>query len=344
MPRNNVYPELLGKLEKRFSVLTEKSLLPPEQQLADELGVSKPTLRRALQVMVDAGNLRKINGVGIMLERAPKTISRELIFVCHDILFFAEALNCFGAYAAEANYLISVIPLAGDRQAQERIIASVAERNPAGIIIYADPEHNDLKGYEMLARIGISSVYLIRLPEGVEGNLLEFGNADGMTEIVETYYRKGCRKFALYGDKRVNPGAAIERTQGFLNGMRVCRLKPREEYMCLPDASQDVREKFFQTLADSRQRPDVICCLNDHCAGQLMNAMRTRELDLSVFHFSGFDHSPLSEFLPQPVLTVEPPMQELGQAAAEMLVRQAENPHFGFQHRKLRTKVLCSRT
>lgn len=340
MPRNTTYPELLGRLEKRFSVLTEKSLLPPEQQLAEEFGVSKPTLRRALQVMVDAGQLRKINGVGIMLERAPKAISRELVFVCHDVLFFAEALNCFGVYAAAANYLISVIPLVGDRQAQERIVASVAERRPAGVIIYADPAHNNLEGFGLFTNADIPSVYLIRLPQGVESNLLEFGNADGMTEIVETYYREGCRKFALYGNERVNPGAATERTQGFMNGLRVCRLKPREEYMCLPNASEEKREEFFRLIVDSKQRPDVVCCLNDQCAGNLMRILLRRKVDLSALRFSGFDHSPLSEFLPQPILTVEPPMAELGQVAAEMLVRQAENPQFGFQKQKLKAKVL----
>ena len=43
---------------------------------------------------------------------------------------------------------------------------------------------------------------------------------------------------------------------------------------------------------------------------------------------SGFDHASLTAFLPHELLTVEPPLDELGKCAAEMLIRRIENPGF----------------
>lgn len=342
MPRNNIYRELIGKLEQKLFGLTENSMLPPEQLLADEFGVSKPTLRRALQALADAGQIRKLNGVGIVVTKSPRAISRELIFVCHDIVFFAETLKSFGIRATEFNYFISIVPLAGDAATQERILSSVAERHPAGVIVYADPQQPQLNAFHQLAVARIPTLYLMRLPHGIDNNLLEFGNADGMVEIVETFYQSGCRRIALYGDELVNPIAAVEREQGFLSGMKKCRLKPRPELHCSPPATPEQREAFLGLFDDAENRPDAVCCLNDHCAGRLIKALLQRDIKLKNIRFSGFDHSPLSEFIPQSLLTVEPPMAEMGSTAADMLIKQVENPHFGFLRRKLRATVIST--
>jgi DNA-binding LacI/PurR family transcriptional regulator len=320
--------------------MEENAMLPPEQQLADNFGVSKPTLRRALQVLAEQGRIRKINGVGVVVARPPRTLSRELIFVCHDIVFFAEALKSFAVRARESNYFLSIVPLSGDEKDQERILLSAEERRPAGMAIYADPRRNELPVFHRLAADQVPALYMIRLPHALDNNLLEFGNADGMSEIVETFYGEGCRKIALYGDGQVNPAAVLEREEGFLAGMKRSRLKPRSEFWCPPEATPEQREEFLQLLADEENRPDAVCALNDHCAGRLLKTLQKRGVDPTPIRFSGFDHSPLSEFLPQPLLTVAPPMVELGQVAADMLIRQVENPQFGFQRRKLRATLV----
>lgn len=340
MSRQNIYQDLIGKLEKKVSGIAENTLLPPEQSLSEEFGVSKPTLRRALQAMADAGRIKKINGVGVIVTKPTKTISRELIFLCHDIVFFAESLKSFGIRATESNYFISIVPLAGDEQTQNRIVASIAERKPAGVAIYADPRMNHLTAFHQLAASGIPTVYLIRLPHGLDGNLLEFGNADGVSEIVETFYEKGCRRFAFYSDPASNPAATEERLQGFLYGMKKCRLKTDEDRLALPSDDSKKRKTFLRLFSDPAARPDAVCCANDYCAGTLIHELKNQNIDISGIRFSGFDASPFTRFIQAPLLTVRPPMRELGQEAAEILIRQVENPHFGFKKSKLKAKVV----
>ena len=344
MSRNNLYLDLKGRLEKKLSSMQENELLPPEQNIADEFGVSKPTLRRALQELADAGLIRKINGVGTIVVKPLKTISRELIFVCHDIVFFAETLKQFGAAAAQSNYFISIVPLAGDAQTQERILASAVERKPAGLVIYGDPDKQNLNAFKLISKSGIATLYLIRLPEKIEANLLEFGNADGISEIVENFYADGSRKIAVYADNRVNPVAAREREEGFMNGMKRCRLKANPTLCIKRESEAAERERFLKLFADAESSPDAVCCLNDLCAAHLITELLKRGYDISKTRFSGFDNSPLCEFIAVPIITVEPPMKEMGKTAAEMLIRQIENPHFGIQKKKLHTRIIKHRT
>jgi DNA-binding LacI/PurR family transcriptional regulator len=340
MARRNVYTELIAKLERKLCVLNEGAPLPSEQSLADEFGVSKPTLRRALDELLAKGQISKINGVGVFAAKCEKTIPRELIAVCHDIVFFANTLKRFGERAAKAGYFMSIVPLGGDAQEQDRILASALARRPAGLLIYGDPRHDRLPSYRQIALEGTPSVHLIRLPSGIDGNMAGFGNADGMIQLVETFYKEGCRKFALYSDAHVNPAAALEREEGFLAGMKKLRLRPNPALLCPHDATQPEREAFLRTLADPEKRPDAVCCLNDYCAGKLITKLTRLGVDTKSMRFSGFDHSPLSEFIPQGLLTVAPPMEALGDEAAELLIRQIENPSFAPQTRKLNSKII----
>ena len=104
MARRMVWPALCGELEKRFGELKPGEQLPAEQSLADELKVSKSTLRRALDVFVEQGVLAKQPGKGNVLLRPPRRISRELVFLTGDPIFFAPALKSFCLRAVERNY------------------------------------------------------------------------------------------------------------------------------------------------------------------------------------------------------------------------------------------------
>ncbi|NCA70627.1 MAG: GntR family transcriptional regulator [Sphingobacteriia bacterium] len=242
-------------MEKKLSGMTEHTMLPPEQALADEFRVSKPTLRRALQELADAGKIRKINGVGIEVIQPPRSISRELIFVCHDIVFFSESLKSFGARAAELNYFISIVPLAGDARTQERILLSAAERRPAGMVIYADPRQQELTAFQQLAASRIPALYVIRLPQGIDNNLLEFGNADGLVEIVETFYSRGCRRIA----SSLSPC----RDAAACSPCRAHRSLEQRAIRCARDRPRGPRGRSRQTL----DRPHLLLVARAQLAG-----------------------------------------------------------------------------
>ena len=106
--------------------------LAAEQSLADELQVSKSTLRRALDVFVEQGILAKQPGKGNVLLRPPRRISRELVFLTSDPIFFAPALKSFCLRAVERNYYGTVVVLDGTAEMQHRLVHTVADRAPAG--------------------------------------------------------------------------------------------------------------------------------------------------------------------------------------------------------------------
>lgn len=337
MARSNMVSRLVGEMEARIDSMRVGEALPPEQALADAFGVCKLTLRRALSELAANGLIVKKNGVGSIVAGKMRVIPRELVFLCRDLAFFREAVNRFSLRAIAGNYLCSIVPLCGDRAARERIAASVVTRNPSGIALYADPSGENEGVYRALEASGIPLLHLVRLPENTEGNLLSFEAGGGVAAVVRRFYDEGCRRFALYGDAAVNPAAAAERRRGFFEGMRRVRLLPRKEHIC---TAPEELNAFVDLFHDSIRRPDAVVCLNDVCAGNLYRKLLRAGADPKGVRFSGFDASPVTAFLPFPLLTVRPPLEELGEAAAEMLIRRIENPGFGFTTRKLTSQLV----
>lgn len=209
-------------------------------------------------------------------------------------------------------------------------------RNPAGIAVYADPEVPCLDAFSF-PEFTKRAVFLVRRPPGTEGDLVGMNSSLEMTRLVQLFYRKGCRKFALYGVGSVNEKAAEERSSGFLEGLKKCRLKVRNGLLC---RKKEERKEFFRAFSQSTAKPDAVCCLNDLCAGDFMREAEKRGIDLKNVKISGFDNLPLNSFLPYPITTVEQPLEEVGRAAAEMLVRRVENPGFAFHTENIKSKIV----
>lgn len=336
MARTTRYPALLGELEKYICSLPPGTRLPSEQELAERFGISKPTFRRAAGELAKKQIIRRINGSGSVTLGRPQVIPREIFFLCHDLHFFAATLDSFCRQMELLNYFCAAVPLSGDRISQERILSTCLARSPAGIAIYADPDHQDLAGFAELEQSSIPSVYLCRRPEGASGNLVAMRNDREMAEIVRSFYLAGRRKFALYGNGSVNPMAAKERRQGFLDGLRRCRLKAREELVLTATENAE----GFWSMFSGTGRPDAVCCLDDLYAGNFMREAAARSIDLNGISISGFDDLLLNTFLPYPISTVSMPLEEMGRSAANLLTRAIENPNVAAVTRNVKAKHL----
>ena len=125
MPRRNIFPRLKGELENRIHQLSPGDMLPGENALAAEFGVSRPTLRRALAELEAEGVIDRRNGVGTVVRSVPGPIRREIPFVCGSIDFFSQAIEHFCRRAVELNCFPLVIPLTGSAVAQERLLSNI---------------------------------------------------------------------------------------------------------------------------------------------------------------------------------------------------------------------------
>ncbi len=77
-PGNSTYLQLLNTLEELIEASPGGTKLPPEPQLASELGVSRATLREGMRTFESRGFLRRRQGVGTFVVKPAHIIETRL--------------------------------------------------------------------------------------------------------------------------------------------------------------------------------------------------------------------------------------------------------------------------
>jgi DNA-binding LacI/PurR family transcriptional regulator len=301
--------------------------------------VSRPTLRRALAGLVRDGKVEKRCGVGNFVADSTKSISRELVFVCSDFLSFPKTIQEFCAKATERHYLSSIVPLNGDRTTQNRIIATVIDRKPAGVAVLPVNGFSDLEEFGRLHDSGIPTVYLLRQPDGYEENLIENPSGDAICEIVRMLYLDGYRKFAFFGSESHAQATTDIRRDGFLDGMKKCRLKVHASGICVKGASSEERDAFFEQFR-GKGRPEVVCAVSDYSAADFLEQLNARGMEKGDLVLAGFDNNHVMPCFLRHFITGVPAQEETGRAMADLLIRQVENPGFARQRIKIAPRII----
>lgn len=341
MARLTSFQALAEKIKYHLLTLAEGDSLASEEKLANMFKVSKPTLRRALAQLASEGIIETRNGCGSTLKRRPVEISRSLLFLCNSPGFFAETLEKFSKVAIQENCLPSILPFSGSEVELMRVAATALAMKPSGIILYAPTDADHSEALDMLKKSGIPILYLMRLPVNTKGFLLGFDTAKSIEKIVMRFYASGCRRFALYGTRRdSNPQAAIERRNGFLEGLRRCRLKPKSTWIYDEDGTAESQEIFWESFRNSKHSPDAVCCLNDLCAAHFLNNLKQRGISADHLSISGFDNSPIVPFLPHKLVTVVPPLAKLGEEAVHLMLKMIDNPNVAPVSKILDTPII----
>jgi DNA-binding LacI/PurR family transcriptional regulator len=113
------------------------------------------------------------------------------------------------------------------------------------------------------------------------------------------------------------------------------------DYLLLTDFRKDRIQAYTRHLLNLDERPDAIFAMNDLIAIEMMHLIKKQGLripqDIAVL---GFNNEPISEFVEPSLSTVEHPAQDIGAAAAEILLSQIKEPNYGPQKKLIRSRLV----
>jgi LacI family transcriptional regulator len=293
--------------------------------LNDTGTVKRSTRERVLSVM-ESLNYRKSGPDG----RSPGEQMRSIGLVIKEVdnPYYGEVVTGARAAAQESGYTLLVTSSEGEYEAERRSVELMQRKGVDGLILTPVlDEDADLSHLFELKRCNFPFVLLEEL-RGVPASLIDVDNEVASRKAVEFLIEQGHTRIVHFagpeysshsqeridGVRRACSGSHVIFTDG-----DVVRAGAHME-----DGYRAGLEYFRERPA--AERPTAVTCYNDLVALGLLRALA--ELDIDVpgdVSVIGFDDIQLLEFLPLRLTTVRMPKFQMGQLAAQMLIRHIES-------------------
>jgi LacI family transcriptional regulator, galactose operon repressor len=319
---------------------------PTITDVAASAGVSKATVSAVLNdsdTVKDATRDRVLTAIELLNYRptqlggraaARRDRSIGVLIKEYDNPYYAEVIAGARAVADARGYTLLVVSSEGEYAAEHKAVALLRGKDVDGLI--ATPvldEHADLSHFFELKRRNVPFVLLEEV-RGVRASIVDVDNVEASRRAVEHLFALGHTRVVHFAGPAYSAHSE-ERVDGVHRAFSSSHLAFTDDVIVragahLADGHKAglalFRRKGGAGVGAAPDTPTGVTCYNDLVAIGLCRALRElgRRVpeDVSVV---GYDDVPLCDYLPVPLTSMHVPKYEMGERAAEMLVRQIES-------------------
>jgi LacI family transcriptional regulator len=253
-----------------------------------------------------------------------KSRSLTVALIVSDITnpFFAEMIPAIEERLAIDGFVVFVGNSSEDPKREERLLAKIREFPPDGILIC--PALGDVdsswRAPALAGRLPI--VAFARRAPGVDYAGID--NAQGAQFAVEHFYQVGYHRIAFIGGNP-NSSAVQERVEGYQRALTRSGLQFDPNLVISSAPTRAGGYDSARKLLQIENRPTAALCFNDVVALGVIEALQPAGLKVgSDFGVIGFNDVSTET---QPALTtIDTAPRQLGEVAAELLLRRIKKP------------------
>ena len=322
--------------------------LPTEQQLIGQYGVSRITVRAALNELAARGLIRRTPGRGTFYTGEPRdaaekqkkrTIALIILHSVNELIHIAEGIE---HVTAQADVNVTMYITNGNPEREAEICKRAVADGTDGIIIFPTNENANRDYFFDLVSKRFPVVFIDRSPLR-NCNIIQSNGEEGVYAMTDYLIKKGNTRIAYITS--FDYTTTRERFQGFLYCMQRHGLPVRKDYiatlrktlMTISDDAAPIRSAVERFLRLD-EPPTAIMCSNDIVALHTINCLRRAGRDdISV---TGFDNANYSSKNIYSITTVEQDFYEIGKAAAEAMLRLFDEPSRALARLKTPVKLI----
>jgi len=300
----------------RISLKTKEKI----KAVADELGYRPNTL---------ASNLRnkKSNTIGIVVP----LINRH---------FFSSVISGAEDVAYKAGYTV-VISQSNDLVAKEiNIVQSMFSNRVDGLIISIAMQSSSFEHLKLFRKKHIPLVFFDRAVPEIETDKIVVDDFAGGFRVTQHLIDQGYKRIGhLAGPQNLK--TYFERKNGYIEALLKNGIIYDESLININRLTSEEGVVAVKQLMSLANPPDAIFCGNDTTALSAMiylrdNGIRIPE-DIGIV---GFSNEPFSKVVSPSISTIAQPGFEMGQKAAELIIRKIENKERTYQTIVLPTELI----
>jgi len=343
--RTSLYHEISTSLKERLAsgLYPRGHYLPSERALAEEFGVNRLSVRRAISLLANQGLVQVLPNRGALICDTPKkegqaNKSRETGLIALILPFTAKTTiaaqtvsGCNSVFTRHGLHLIlhdtSSVSVLEQLRQERAFLRSLLEREVDGALVYFSGEEWNLDLLQQVISAGIPVVLLDRDAPGVDCDTVMLDNETGgylaTTHLIELGHRRIAHISGPWG---VSP--VWERRAGYRRALEEHGIDFHEELVHCH--SEDVEKSTAAAVAaffSSPQPPTAIFAVSDIHACYTWAALEKAGLtvpeDVALVGFNNLTFGEAVEIgRTDHLTTIDQPFENIAATAARLLLKR----------------------
>lgn len=310
--------------------------LMSEQKMSEKFGLSRQTIRRAMQELVEQKVVVRVQGSGTYVgavtskTRRKKHMNIAVVSTFYESYIFPPILKGIERTLSRDGYAMQVSFTDNLIQNEANVLKMILKKdNIDGIIIEpskgALPNPN-IKYYKEIQEKHIPIIFFNDIYPDVQAPCVRMDDQLVAKKATQLLLNAGHKEIAAIF--KADDGQGHRRYLGFLDAMEETEIKRNPNYVIWIDtAMQRSLKRLEGYLLKRMEGCTGLVCYNDEVAMQMIDialkyGIRVPE-DLSVV---SIDDSDLSEICKVPFTSFPHPKEKLGEKVAENLLKIIDNP------------------
>jgi LacI family transcriptional regulator len=252
--------------------------------------------------------------------RATRTIGILAPELAND--FFMQIAQSIENELALSDYTILLCSSRESFEEEEKRLQLLKERGVDGIIVF--PSGDQSSHFQKVVDRGTPLILLDRNVEGFVSDAVLVNNEGASYDVTRALIQDGCRRIGfLGGDLKVS--TSRERFEGYFRAMAEAGLAMEPNFVQFGDLHMESGYAMIKTMLAQPDPPQAYFIVNQFMhLGATNYLMGRRDLRESDIVFASFDEMFYAPLLPFCRYGVAQPMEEMGKAAANLLLDRIE--------------------
>ncbi len=270
------YREVAETLQEqiRSGAIILGSLLPTERELVDNFGVSRTTVRRALQQLVNSGWAESIPNRGVSARIGQSTAKRHVIGFVDDAGVVVPELF-FSLNARLQNHGFVLTHVDSRTLGTEGALEYCLGHDFAAAVVWSKTINPDRKRFGNV----LKSMPIVAVDHGLRGIDTDVVACDvfaGAKAAVHHLASLGRKRIAIAG-MLDSLDTTQERFAGYLEGMFEAGLQPQpRDFLFTRTSGIEIPDiKFLEARLQDDDAPDAIFVMQDHVMDDIFSAAST---------------------------------------------------------------------
>lgn len=282
--------------------------------------VSDDTRQRVMQAVEQLGYTPNF---GARVMAAKRTYTIGAIIPTMENAIFARGLQAFQEALHARGYTLLVSSTSYRPEVEAEQVRALVARGADGLLLIGHAR--DPAIYQYLAQQNVPALVAWAFLEGHAQPSIGFDNRAAMRRLAEQVLAEGHQRIGVISAVSEGNDRAAQRLLGIREALAAQGLS--EDSLCVIETPYGIEngKAAFMQLMDHAPRPTVVMCGNDVLAVGALQGARDMRLevprDVSV---TGFDDIELAQIVTPSLTTVHVPHRDMGQKAAEELIRLVE--------------------